>query len=289
MRKTAGMAIAAAILLGTAACSRASKSGPEAALDRAYQAGILSKSEYDAKRAALLASAGAPPAAAPASPAPAPPPPPPAAAPAPPPEPAPVTPPPPRPAVAPAARPAKPAVQQPAPAPAPERVKEAPEPVSQAPAPPPPPPARVPPAPVVPDEKPSEPAPTAACADTEIRPGKEKGKQERFYPVAAPKVRAALLQALKDLEFEVHKASGAEIEASKKRHIGLVVGSGGEKLTISIEESTESGRKGTLVIGETKKGFVMRAGQKSWTNALFEQTGCVLHTRGTAISETAMR
>src|SRR5579864_5181048 len=53
------MAIAAMILVG-AACTRPAKTGPEAALDRAYQAGILSKSEYEAKKAALLASASAP-------------------------------------------------------------------------------------------------------------------------------------------------------------------------------------------------------------------------------------
>ena len=94
------------------------------------------------------------------------------------------------------------------------------------------------------------------------------------------RVRAALIKTLKDLDFSIHKASDTEIEASKKRHLGLVVGSGGEKMTLRLEESTEGNHRGTRVVGETKKGFVMRAGQKSWTNAILDQTGCALHTIG---------
>src|ERR1043165_9607317 len=73
MRRASWTAIAAVVIAGTVACNRTSKSGPEAALDRAYQAGIITKSESEAKRAALLASAPAPAVPAPAAtPAPAP-------------------------------------------------------------------------------------------------------------------------------------------------------------------------------------------------------------------------
>jgi len=124
------------------------------------------------------------------------------------------------------------------------------------------------------------PAPTSACAGTDIRPGKEKGRQERFYPMPMAQVREAALKSLKDLEFNVRRASDTELEASKKRHIGLLIGSGGEKMTLQFEEAVQGGRRGTRVTGETKKGFVMRAGQKSWTNAVLDQTACTLH--GTA-------
>jgi len=272
MKKTSLLAIAVVVLAGGVGCNQARKSGPEAALDRAYQSGILSKGEYEAKKAALLAPT-APPAAVPVAA--------PVATPVVAPEPAPAAPadPPaakpvaakPVAAVARVSRPVKPAAQ---PAAVPEPAVEAPAPV------------RVQPAPVAQVEETREPAPPAACADTEIRPGKEKGKQERFYPMPPSKVRAALLKSLNDLEFHIHKATDTEIEASKKRHIGLVVGSGGEKMTLHFEAATEGGRRGTLVAGETKKGLVMRAGQKSWTNAILDQANCVLHTSGLATQST---
>ena len=94
-------------------------------------------------------------------------------------------------------------------------------------------------------------------------------------PVA--RVKSAAIGALEALEFKVNKDSGREIEATKKRHIGVLVGSGGEKMVLRFEDASEGGQSGTLVIGETKKGFLLRAGQKSWTNAILTQTGCTLH------------
>ena len=106
--------------------------------------------------------------------------------------------------------------------------------------------------------------------------------QERFYPMPPSKVRAALLQTLDDLGFQIHTATDTRIEAGRKRHIGLVVGHGGEKVTLHLEEATEGRQRGTRVTGETKKSFVMRVGQKSWTNAVLDQAGCTLHTSGHA-------
>jgi len=288
MRRASWTAIAAVVIASTVACNRTSKSGPEAALDRAYQAGIITKSEYEAKRAALLAAAPAPAVPAPtATPAPAP-----QAVTAPEAEtraalPAAVS----APATAGAPVPAKHG-SRPAPADRPAQVKMAPvptpEPVAHVPEPPSPPanppaarPVPASPAPAVHEEevRDAAPATSTGCTETEIRPGKEKGKQERFYAAPAPRVRSAVLKALKELEFNIHKSTDSEIEASKKRHIGFV-GSGGERMTLTLEEVSEGSRRGTRVIGETKKGFVMRAGQKSWTNAVLDQTACVLHTAG---------
>jgi hypothetical protein len=130
-------------------------------------------------------------------------------------------------------------------------------------------------------EKSGEPAPLAGCASSEITSGKEKGKQERFFAAPLPKVKEALTSALAALEFEVKKDSGNEMEASKRRHMGVFVGSGGEKMALSLAEAAEGGKKGTRVTAETKKGFVGRAGQKSWTNAVLDQTSCMLEKSGT--------
>jgi hypothetical protein len=131
------------------------------------------------------------------------------------------------------------------------------------------------------EKKSSEPAPLPGCESKEITAGKEKGKQERFFPAPLPKVKEALTGALAALEFEVKKDSGNQIEASKRRHVGVFVGSGGETVVLGLAEAEEDGKKGTRVTGETKKGFVGRAGQKSWTNAVLDQTSCTLQKSGT--------
>jgi len=121
-----------------------------------------------------------------------------------------------------------------------------------------------------------QPAPLPGCESKEIKAGKEKGEQQRFFPAPLATVKEATVSALTALEFEVKKDKGQEIEAHKKRHVGVFVGSGGEKVVLRFEEAEEGGQKGTRVTGETKKGFVGRAGQKSWTNAVLDQTGCML-------------
>jgi len=266
MKKTWMLTAVTVVLIGGVACNRVpvqqAANPAETALDRAYRNGVLSQDEYLAKKAALAAPVPAP-VAVPMAPAPLP-------APAPVVIPAPIH-------VA-AARPAKPlpskaAAPAPAPAPAPVTTPAAPpipEPISPAPAPVPVPVAA--PAPV--REEPATAGP-AVCADNGIRPGKEKGLQERFFALPPDQVRPALLKALADMDFNIHRAGATEIEASHKRHIGLI-GKGGEKVTFYFEPATENGRRGTRVSGETKKNIVMRVGQKSWTNAVLEQAACTL-------------
>lgn len=121
-----------------------------------------------------------------------------------------------------------------------------------------------------------QPAPLPGCESKEIKSGKEKGKQERVFQAPQAKVKEALLSALAALEFDVKKDEANNIEANKKRHLGVFVGSGGEKVAFHLEEVDLEGQKATKITGETKKGFVGRAGQKSWTNAVLDQTGCIL-------------
>src|SRR5438034_9911870 len=65
------------------------------------------------------------------------------------------------------------------------------------------------------EKKDSDPAPTPGCASTEIKSGKEKGLQKRFYEAPLPKVKEALLGALAALEFNVKKDAGNEISAQE--------------------------------------------------------------------------
>ncbi len=118
--------------------------------------------------------------------------------------------------------------------------------------------------------------PAKSDQSAEMKPGKEKGKQERFFAFPLAKVKEAVIDAMKGAEFEVKKDSGNELEAKRKRHVGVFVGSGGETLVAQFKEAEEGGVKGTRVVAETKKGFVGRAGQKSWTNAVLDEAERIL-------------
>lgn len=121
-----------------------------------------------------------------------------------------------------------------------------------------------------------KPAATLDCKNLEVKAGKEKGKQERFFAYPVDKVKAAVVDGLKSIEFEVKEEKGNQMEAHHKRHMGMFVGSGGETLVVEFAEAKEGETAGTKVMAETKKGFVGRAGQKSWTNAVLDQAECIL-------------
>ncbi len=125
----------------------------------------------------------------------------------------------------------------------------------------------------------SEPAPKAVCEDAESKAGKEKGVQERFFPKSIATVRKATEAALKNLDFNIDKDSGNDLEATRRHHIGRLIGVGGERLLLHFEKSQKDNRTGTLVTGETKKRFVGRIAQKSWTNATLAQIACQLAVR----------
>ena len=295
------------VVLGLAAfsgaCRKDNRAEQLAALDSAYQSGVITRAEYDAKRQALAGSAVQP-APAPVAPAASIPSPPVAAAPI-----------PEVPASEPAPTPSVPSGRQPgaqsAPArsPAAHRTAEA-KPVpkvsesgpgtvqQQPPTPPEPPrpagalPATPPPAaaaqPAIgPTPQPpssgaaaeEEPHPLAGCDDAEFRSGKVKGAKQRFYPASPEEVKKAAREALARLDFNLHKDAGNEMEASKRRHIGVVVGAGGERLLLHFEKSHEGNQAGTMVTGETRKSLVGRLAQKSWTNAILAQIAC--HLRAT--------
>lgn len=113
------------------------------------------------------------------------------------------------------------------------------------------------------------------CANTEMKPGKD-AKMERFYPAPMAQVKEAIVSAMKGLEFEMGKQTDTGFEANRKRHFGVMVGSGGEVLVVQMKEAEEGGVKGTKVTMETRKTFAGRVGQKTWTSAVLDQTDCML-------------
>ena len=293
MKTTMQIALAVALTLSAAACHKDNKEAQLKALDSAYKSGVFTKEEYDAKKQALMGT----PAAAPAAPAPAPAAPPdasalaaevlPSAAPAPSSAPAqgwdvgsssaaPQAPAPPA-QTAPAARqPAQTRAAVPSPAPA-ARVPAAPPPRPSPPqaVPPQAAPAQAAPAPAAEAEEP-EPTPLAGCQDAESKAGGPKGVQERFFPASEEAVRRAASVALTGLDFTIHRDSGHEMEASKRRHLSAVIGAGGERLILHFSQVRRGGQSGTWVTGETKKSIVGRLAQKSWTSAVLAQIACNL-------------
>ena len=58
------------------------------------------------------------------------------------------------------------------------------------------------------------------------------------------------------------------VKAKRKRHIGLIVGSGGEELSIELKEA---GENKTFTAVTTKTGFVGGAGQKAWSCQIVDE------------------
>jgi hypothetical protein len=126
----------------------------------------------------------------------------------------------------------------------------------------------------------NEPAPLAGCADAEYKSGGQKGTEERFFAASPDTVRNAALSALDSLDFNIHKKSNKEIEASKKRHLGAIVGAGGELVVLTFEPSKRGDTSGTRVTGRTKKHIVGYMAQRTWTDAVLAEMACKLSASG---------
>ena len=120
-----------------------------------------------------------------------------------------------------------------------------------------------------------EPAPAKDCDDAEYK-AHMRGPQTRFYPVPIDRAKKAALDSLALLDFTVHKNDNDEIEASKRRHIGVVIGAGGEREILHFMPAQQDGIQGTLVTGETQKSATGILGQKSWTAAILAEIACAL-------------
>ena len=90
------------------------------------------------------------------------------------------------------------------------------------------------------------------------------------YPMDA--VQRAVKAGMQTYGFDIKKEKADYLEGTRSRHVGVVVGSGGEKVTVKL--SPESG--GTRVKIETGKGFVGRLGKKNWSTPIFNEALKVL-------------
>jgi hypothetical protein len=85
------------------------------------------------------------------------------------------------------------------------------------------------------------------------------------YPMA--KVLDAAKQALAAYGCNVKNEKPDYLECTRDRHVGVMVGSGGEKITVQlIAKSSE-----TRVEVKTGKGFVGRLGKRNWSTPVFEE------------------
>jgi len=89
-------------------------------------------------------------------------------------------------------------------------------------------------------------------------------------------VRSAALQAFANLGFTLHNSTAHDMEASKKGKLNTVVGAGTERVILHFASAHRNGQGGTRVVGETKRGFMGRVTQKSWTSAVLAQIACNL-------------
>jgi hypothetical protein len=113
------------------------------------------------------------------------------------------------------------------------------------------------------------------CEDEEFKSGGQKS-ESRFFAASQDAVHRAAVSALESMDFNIRKNTGKEIEANKKRHIGVIVGAGGERVTLTFRKQERNGQSGTSVTGETRKSFVGRLAQRTWTDAVLAQTACKL-------------
>lgn len=70
------------------------------------------------------------------------------------------------------------------------------------------------------------------------------------------------------LDAKINKETENSIEAKRNRHIGVLVGSGGEELVVELKKIDDTK---TFVTAATKRGFVGCAGQKAWSCEIVDQ------------------
>lgn len=121
------------------------------------------------------------------------------------------------------------------------------------------------------------PAQELPCMKAEMKSGKDS-KIDRFYAASPDKVKQAIIDAMKAIEFVIDEKATTDklVQGQRKRHFGVMVGSGGENLVVNLAGANEGGVDGTKVSAETKKTFAGRAGQRNWTDAVLGRADCIL-------------
>ena len=108
---------------------------------------------------------------------------------------------------------------------------------------------------------------TAASQDEKRdEPSDDSKDVDRTVAYPSAKVLEAARQALATYGCDVKKEKPDYLECTRSRHVGVMVGSGGEKVTVQL---TDNGAE-TRVQIKTGKGFVGRLGKKNWSTPIFD-------------------
>lgn len=102
------------------------------------------------------------------------------------------------------------------------------------------------------------------------QPVKSEGCYEASVVLAksATDTAAIATKVLSAVDASVTENTPTQIKAQRNRSIGLLVGSGGEELTVTLKPVSNSS---TFVAVATKTGFVGGAGQKAWSCQIVDQ------------------
>lgn len=104
-----------------------------------------------------------------------------------------------------------------------------------------------------------------AAASTEGTPSNTEESSSKglnaTYNASLDTTRDAAVAALKLTGFNIKSAEGTTVTGSRPHKIGLLVGSGGEKITVTLSSVSKAS---TSVNVRTEKTFVGIAGQKNW-------------------------
>jgi len=87
------------------------------------------------------------------------------------------------------------------------------------------------------------------------------------YPMAKVLDAARLAMATFGCDSKKEKEKADYLECTRDRHVGVMVGSGGEKVTVKLSEKSNE----TRVEIKTGKGFVGRLGKKNWSTPIFNE------------------
>lgn len=116
----------------------------------------------------------------------------------------------------------------------------------------------------------------SACAGVETSKYSYTGNQALNYPSKSDdcydaailvgknivEAKQISLRVLAALDTSIEKDESTAIKASRNRHIGLLVGSGGEEIFVNLKDVAKDR---TFITITTKTGFVGGAGQKAWS------------------------
>ncbi len=109
--------------------------------------------------------------------------------------------------------------------------------------------------------------PALSASQDEEEDGPSKGskdvEQTVAYPMAA--VLDAAKQALATFGCDIKKEKPDYLECTRDRHVGVMMGSGGEKVTVQLAADGNQ----TRVAVKTGKGFMGRLGKKNWSTPIF--------------------